>query len=133
MSAEFSRVEIMTGMGKIADFIGKFSDESTVKKMASLGVTGITVYNNVIGCGVQHGVPEYMTEPKHLNLHLLPKSVVTIVCDTEKVEELVEFLKLELYTGHIGDGKIFISDIRNIIRVRTGEEGADALKASSVD
>lgn len=133
MSAEFSRVEIMTGMGKISDFIGKFSDESTVKKMASLGVTGITVYNNVIGCGVQHGVPEYMTEPKHLNLQLLPKSVVTIVCDTEKVEELVEFLKLELYTGHIGDGKIFISDIRNIIRVRTGEEGADALKASSVD
>jgi len=40
---------------------------------------------------------------------------------------------MELYTGHIGDGKIFISDVRNVIRVRTGEEGADALKASSID
>ncbi len=133
MSAEFSRVEIMTGMGKLSDFIGKFNDESVVKKMAGLGITGITIYNNVIGCGVQHGIPEYMTDSKHFNLQLLPKSVVTIVCNTDKVDELVEFLKLELYTGHIGDGKIFISDVRNIIRVRTGEEGADALKASSID
>ena len=56
-----------------------------------------------------------------------------IVCETCKVDELLEFLKLELYTGHIGDGKIFVSDIKNIIRVRTGEEGADALRVSSID
>ncbi len=49
------------------------------------------------------------------------------------VDELIEFLKVELYTGHIGDGKIFVSDIRNIIRVRTGEEGVDALNISAND
>ena len=66
-------------------------------------------------------------------MRFLPKSVVTIICETDKVDQLIEFLKLELYTGHIGDGKIFVSDVRNIIRVRTGEEGSDALKASTID
>ena len=66
-------------------------------------------------------------------MHLLPKSVLIIICETDKVDELIEFLKLELYTGHIGDGKIFVSDVRNIVRVRTGEEGSDALKESNID
>ena len=55
------------------------------------------------------------------------------ICETKMVDELIEFLKVELYTGHIGDGKIFVSDIRNIIRVRTGEEGVDALNISAND
>ncbi|MBO7638653.1 MAG: P-II family nitrogen regulator, partial [Treponema sp.] len=58
---------------------------------------------------------------------LLPKEVVMIVLPTSEVDGLIEFLKKELYTGHIGDGKIFVSDITNIVRVRTGEEGMDAL------
>ena len=126
MEAEFSRIEIMSSMGKVADFIHKLGKEETVKKLTGLGVTGVTIFNNVIGCGVQNGQAEYAYE-------LLPKSVVTIICETKMVDELIEFLKVELYTGHIGDGKIFVSDIRNIIRVRTGEEGVDALNISAND
>ncbi len=133
MESEFSRVEVMSGMDKVANFTGKLSTGENVKKLMKLGVTGITIYNNVIGCGVQHGHAEYEIEQKNLAVQLLPKSVVIIVCETCKVDELLEFLKLELYTGHIGDGKIFVSDIKNIIRVRTGEEGADALRVSSID
>ncbi len=133
MASQFSRVEVMSGMGKVADFTGKLSSGENVKQLMKLGVSGITIYNNVIGCGVQHGAQEYVPETKNLAIQLLPKSVVTIICETDKVDELVEFLKLELYTGHIGDGKIFVSDVQNIIRVRTGEEGIDALKKSSID
>ena len=117
MEAEFSRIEIMSSMGKVADFIHKLGKEETVKKLTGLGVTGVTIFNNVIGCGVQNGQAEYAYE-------LLPNQLAM---------QLLEFLKVELYTGHIGDGKIFVSDIRNIIRVRTGEEGVDALNISAND
>ena len=60
-------------------------------------------------------------------LSLLPKEVVMIVLPTEELDGLLEFVKKELYTGHIGDGKIFVSDVTNVVRVRTGEEGIDAL------
>lgn len=130
---EFARVEIMSGMDKVANFTSKFSKEDFVKQLMKLGVFGITIYNNVIGCGIQHGLLEYEITPENLAIQLLPKSVVTIICEAEKVDELVEYLKVELYTGHIGDGKIFISEVKNVIRVRTGEEGADALKASVID
>lgn len=135
MSSEFSRVEVMSGMGKVADFTGKLSRGESVKQLLKLGVTGITIYNNVIGCGVQNGMaePEYELTSESMAIQLLPKSVVTFICETDKVDKLVEYLKLELYTGHIGDGKIFVSEVKNIIRVRTGEEGADALKASAID
>lgn len=133
MESEFSRIEVMSGIEKVAEFTGKLSSGECVRKLIKLGVTGITMYNNVLGCGVQHGHAEYEIEQKNPDVQLLPKCVVTFICETSKVNELVEFLKLELYTGHIGDGKIFVSDIKNIIRVRTGEEGADALKVSSID
>lgn len=130
---EFARVELMSGMDKVANFTSRFGKEESVKKLIELGVFGITIYNNVIGCGIQHGLPEYEITPENPGIQLLPKSVVTIICEAEKVEKLVEYLKVELYTGHIGDGKIFVSEVKNIIRVRTGEEGVDALKASVVD
>lgn len=130
---EFARVEIMSGMDKVANFTSRFSKEDFVKQLMKLGVFGITIYNNVMGCGIQHGLLEYEITPENLAIQLLPKSVVTIICEAEKVDELVEYLKVELYTGHIGDGKIFISEVKNVIRVRTGEEGADALKASVID
>ncbi len=130
---EFSRIEVMSSMTKITEFVGKLSEPENAKKIYQLGVTGITIYNNVIGCGVQQGCGEYEIETKDFAIQFLPKSVITIVCETEKVDKLIEYLKLELYTGHIGDGKIFVSDIRNIIRVRTGEEGTEALKKSKID
>lgn len=61
-------------------------------------------------------------------MELLPKQMIMILIEDERVDEIVELIKKELYTGHIGDGKIIISPVTNIIRVRTGEEGGDALK-----
>lgn len=135
MKEEFSRVEIICGMGKIAEFTDNLSKAEYVKQLMKLGVFGITINNNVIGCGIQHGHAEfeYALNPKELEVQFLPKSVVTIVCEEAKVEQLVEFLKQELYSGHIGDGKIFVSDVKNIIRIRTGEEGMEALRKSSID
>lgn len=113
---KFSRVEVITGISKIGalqNALGKFR------------ITGMTVYQ-VLGCGVQHGTQEFEVVAKK-DIQLLPKEVVMIVLPTEEVPALIEFLKKELYTGHIGDGKIFVSDVTNVVRVRTGEEGMDAL------
>lgn len=102
-----------------------------MEKLHKIGVTGITV-SNVLGCGVQMGTSEYEVKENQV-MQLLPKCQIMIVCGTEMVEELMEVIKEELYTGHIGDGKIFISDVTNIVRVRTGEEGEDALHKSVID
>ena len=76
---------------------------------------------------------EYMLDFTEQPLRLLPKSTMIMICETSKVKEVIEFLKKEFYTGHIGDGKIFVSDVRNIIRIRTGEDGIDALQKSKID
>lgn len=91
-----------------------------------MGVSGITVFQ-VIGCGVQKGTFEFeVTE--NAEMELLPKQLIMIIIENDKLDDVVELIKKELYTGHIGDGKILVSPISNIIRVRTGEEGEDALK-----
>ena len=61
-------------------------------------------------------------------MELLPKQMIMIVVENEIIENVIETVKKELYTGHIGDGKIFVTPLSNVIRVRTGEEGEDALK-----
>ncbi|MCM1506322.1 MAG: P-II family nitrogen regulator [Ruminococcus flavefaciens] len=114
-----SRVEIITGISKI---------EPLKKALGKFHISGMTVYQ-VLGCGVQHGTQEFEVEEKK-NISLLPKEVVMMVLPTEEVESLLEFVKKELYTGHIGDGKIFVSDVTNVIRVRTGEEGYEAVTES---
>ena len=113
---KLSRVEIITGISKI---------EPLKKALGKFHNTGMTVYQ-VLGCGVQHGTQEFEVE-KNKEISLLPKEVVMIVLPTEELDGLLEFVKKELYTGHIGDGKIFVSDVTNVVRVRTGEEGIDAL------
>jgi len=113
---KFSRVEVITGISKIA---------ALQKALGKFHITGMTVYQ-VLGCGVQHGTQEFEVEEKK-DIQLLPKEVVMMVLPKEDVPELIEFLKKELYTGHIGDGKIFVSDVTDIVRVRTGEEGEAAL------
>ena len=60
-------------------------------------------------------------------MELLPKQQINIVVETEKVDEIIELVKQEMYTGHIGDGKIFVYNITNVVRIRTGDEGVDAL------
>ena len=77
--------------------------------------------------GVQMGTQEYEIE-MNSTMELLPKQQINIVVETSKVDKILDIIKKELYTGHIGDGKIFISPVSNVIRVRTGEEGMDALK-----
>lgn len=102
--------------------------EELKSAMNDIGVTGMTV-SNVLGCGVQHGKTElYRGAP--VDMTLLPKIKVEIIVSEIPVEIVVEAAKEVLYTGHIGDGKIFVYDVDNVIKVRTGEEGYDALQDS---
>ena len=111
-----SKIEIITGMSKLSDL---------KRVLTKVGVRGITVIQ-VLGCGVEKGTLEYNVEENE-EMELLPKQQINIVVETERVKDIVEIVKQELYTGHIGDGKIFIYQLDNVIRVRTGEEGIDAL------
>lgn len=113
----YSRIEVITtiyALSNLKNVVGK------------VGVNGITVYQ-ANGCGVQRGTLEFEEKAKE-PMALLPKEVVVMVVPTEIVDDVVELIKKELYTGHIGDGKIFVSEVSRVIRVRTGEEGMDALK-----
>ena len=113
----FSRIEVVTSMNKLS---------SLKNALSKLGVSGMTVVQ-AIGCGVQKGTFEYEAE-QNSEMELLPKQMIIIVVADDIIDKVVETIKKELYTGHIGDGKIFISPLSNVIRVRTGEEGNDALK-----
>lgn len=107
--------------------ITKESQFETLKiAMNRIGITGMTV-NHVLGCGMQKGATElYRGTP--LEINLLPKIQVDIVVCKVPVETVVETAKRVLYTGHIGDGKIFIYEVENVIKVRTGQEGYSALQ-----
>ena len=94
--------------------------------MSRLGITGMTV-SHVMGCGRQKGKPEYYRGVA-VETNLLPKVQVDIVVSKVPVRDVIETAKKVLYTGHIGDGKIFVYDVENVVRVRTGEEGYDALQ-----
>ena len=100
--------------------------ESLKNAMVGIGITGMTV-THVLGCGVQKGKPEYYRGVE-LEASLLPKIQVDIVVCKVPVSLVVETAKKVLYTGHIGDGKIFVYDVENVVKVRTGEEGYDALQ-----
>ena len=100
--------------------------EALKNAMVAIGITGMTV-SHVLGCGVQKGKPEFYrgveVEPS-----LLPKVQVDIVVSKVPVSAVIDTAKKVLYTGHIGDGKIFVYDVENVVKVRTGEEGYDALQ-----
>ena len=100
--------------------------EALKSAMIEIGITGMTV-SHVLGCGVQKGRPEYYrgveVEPT-----LLPKVQLDIVVSKVPVKRVIETAERVLYTGHIGDGKIFVYDVENVVKVRTGEEGYDALQ-----
>jgi nitrogen regulatory protein P-II 1 len=117
MIMEFSKIEVITSLKRLGSL--KFA-------LGKVGVHGITVVQ-AIGCGVQNGTQEYEPELND-EMELLPKQIVIVLVENSKVDEVIDVIKKELFTGHIGDGKIFITPISNVIRVRTGEEGEDALK-----
>ena len=100
--------------------------EALKTAMMGLGITGMTV-SHVLGCGIQKGRPEYYRGVA-VETNLLPKVQVDIVVSKVPVSAVIEAAKKTLYTGHIGDGKIFVYDVENVVKVRTGEEGYDALQ-----
>ena len=111
-----SRVEIVTSMSK--------TDDLRIE-LSKIGITGMTVLQ-AMGCGVQKGAMEYEMEENKI-MEMLPKQMIILIVPTEKVEKIEDVVKKCLYTGHIGDGKIFVSEVTDVVRVRTGEDGADAL------
>ena len=114
--SKISKIEVITGMSKLTNLIQEHS---------KVGVRGVTVMQ-VLGCGVEMGTQEYEVEINEV-MELLPKQQINIVVESGKVDKILDIIKKELYTGHIGDGKIFVYDIDNVIRVRTGDEGIEAL------
>ena len=114
---KFTKIEIICKESRL---------ENLKNAMIGIGITGMTV-SHVLGCGIQKGKPEYYrgvpVEPT-----LLPKVQVDILVSKVPVRAVIETAKKVLYTGHIGDGKIFVYDVENVVKVRTGEEGYDALQ-----
>ncbi len=109
------------------DIIAKESKFDELKEaMNEIGVTGMTV-THVMGCGVQKGSTEYYRGVP-VDIQLLPKIRLEIIVAKVPVEEVVAKARKVLYTGHIGDGKIFVYDVRDCIKVRTGETGYDAMQ-----
>ena len=102
----------------------KFDDLKSA--LNNIGVTGMTV-TNVLGCGIQKGKAEYYRGVQ-MDMNLLPKIQVDVVVSKVAPEKVIQAAKKALYTGHIGDGKIFVYNVQNVIKVRTGEEGFDALQ-----
>lgn len=100
--------------------------EALKEAMNAIGVTGMTV-TNVLGCGMQKGATEYYRGVP-MEMNLLPKVKVEITVSKVPVELVIEEARKALYTGNIGDGKIFVYDVENVIKVRTGETGYDALQ-----
>ncbi len=112
-----SKIEVITSQNKLS---------ALKKSLAGMGVSGITAIQ-ALGCGVQHGSLEY--EPEiHEQMELLPKQYLMLLVEDDKVDHVTDLIMKELYTGHIGDGKIVITPVSKVIRIRTGEEGADALR-----
>ena len=117
------------GTPKITKIVAVFKQtklQDFIAAMEAIDVTGITV-TNVLGCGMQKGKPEYYRGAE-VETNLLPKVKAEIVICKVPVKAVVDAAKSALYTGHIGDGKLFIYNIENVVKVRTGEEGYDALQ-----
>ena len=114
---KFTKVEIICKEARL---------ETLKNAMMGIGITGMTV-SHVLGCGAQKGKPEYYRGVQ-VEANLLPKVQIDIVVSKVPVRQVIETAKKVLYTGHIGDGKIFVYDVENVVKVRTGEEGYDALQ-----
>lgn len=95
--------------------------------LTDLGVTGMTI-TQVMGCGTQKGHVNYYRGIKVEEAALLPKMKLEVVVSKVPVEDVIETARKALYTGNIGDGKIFVYDVENVVKVRTGEQGYDALQ-----
>ena len=116
----------LSGIYKVV-IIAKLSRYDKLRKaMNNLGVTGMTV-TQVMGCGIQKGSGQKYRGVE-VDATLLPKVKVEVVVSTIPVDDVIEAAKKVLYTGHIGDGKIFIYDVDRVVKIRTGEENQAALQ-----
>ena len=113
-------------MSKVVIITKQEQIEALKNAMSAIGITGMTV-TNVLGCGMQKGATEYYRGVP-IETHLLPKIKMEIVVCKVPVETVVETAKSVLYTGKIGDGKIFVYDVADVVKIRTGESGYDALQ-----
>ncbi len=118
--------ELDTGISKVV-IIARLSRYDALRRaMNELGVTGMTV-TQVMGCGIQKGAGDRYRGIE-IDATLLPKVKLEVVVSAIPVDEVIETAKKVLYTGHIGDGKIFVYPVRRVVKVRTGEEGFAALQ-----
>ena len=125
-AVKVTQMPVSTGIYKVV-IISRLTKYDHLKKaMNELGVTGMTV-TQVMGCGVQKGAGEKYRGVE-MDATLLPKVKVEVVVSKIPVEKVLEAAKKALYTGHIGDGKIFVYEVANVVKVRTGEEGIAALQ-----
>ena len=114
---KLTKVVIITRQSKLEEFM---------HAMNEIGVTGITI-TNVMGCGVQKGARSYYRGVE-MDMNLLPKIKIEIVVSLVPVKTVIETAKRVLHTGQYGDGKVFVYDIENVVKIRTGEEGFEALQ-----
>ncbi len=105
--------------------------EELKEALSNIGVTGLTV-TQVLGCGQQKGNAK-LYRGVAIDMVLLPKIQIDVVVSKVPVRAVIDAAKTALYTGQIGDGKIFVSDIENVVKVRTGEEGVEALQLKGED
>ncbi len=115
-----------TGMHKVVMIVKLSRFERLKKAMNDLGVAGMTM-TQVMGCGIQKGAGEYYRGVE-MDATLLPKIKVEVVVSRIPVDAVIEAAKRVLYTGHIGDGKIFVYSVQRVVKVRTGEEDYAALQ-----
>lgn len=115
--SEMTKIDIITNANKFDEL----KDE-----LNKIGIAGMTV-SNVLGCGLQKGHKEFYRGVA-VDINLLPKIKIEIIVSEVPVDLVVETAKKVLHTGNIGDGKIFVYDVKNVIRVSTGQEGREALK-----
>ncbi|MCK5778224.1 MAG: P-II family nitrogen regulator [Rhodospirillales bacterium] len=112
-------------MKLIMAVIKPFKLDAVRTALTELGVEGMTV-SEVKGFGRQKGQTEIYRGAEY-NVEFVPKVRLEIVCDDDRAERVVEAIAQAAQTGKIGDGKIFVSDIGQAVRIRTGETGDDAL------
>jgi nitrogen regulatory protein P-II 1 len=117
MNEVMTKVDIITSQNRLDDLIDALN---------KIGITGMTV-SNVLGCGIQKGHTEYY-RGMAVDIKLLPKVKIEIVICEVPVQLLIDTAKSVLQTGKMGDGKIFVYDVSNVIRISNGAEGRDALK-----
>ena len=115
-----------TGMYKVSIIARHAGFDRLKKALNDLGVTGMTV-TQVMGCGIQKGAGERYRGVE-LDVNVLPKMKVEVIVGNIPVDRVIEAARKALYTGHIGDGKIFVYDVQRVVKVRTGEEDMQALR-----